>query len=207
MGFNDEYSPTCATDCDDQLLAPVGNTHCPTDATVELAQINVLHFDEKDTSTPGSPKNPILTYTAGGDNSTVITTWRGTHDNTTASKIRTYVGTGEKPEPNETEVELHKGIKYTIGSRHVLVYTINVIDAATYTALRTMQGCKGQYHIWYATDTYLYGADKGILVDVEKVVFPKSGGRTDISKCIVTLAWNAKTDPIRDVLPYDVVTA
>jgi len=205
MAYNDLYTPSCATDCSAQLLAAVGDTNCANDATVELAEINIIHLDEKDPLVPGSPITPIAGYVAAADNETVILAWRALHDNTVASKVRTYVGIGEKPEPNETQVTLHKGKQFSIGIRHILTYTINVIDADTYDALRTLQACKGEYHLWFATDTYLYGGDNGIIADIEKVTFPKTGGRTDNSKCIITLGWTAKADPIRDTLPYDVV--
>lgn len=205
MGFNDEYTPSGAVDCSAQLLAAVGDTSCPSDLTIELAEINVLHLDEKDETTPGSPKNPILTYTEGGDNEAVILTWRATHDNTVASKVRTFVGTGEKPEPTTTTITLHKGVNFDLVTRHTLVYTINIMDDPTYLALRTLQANKGQYHMWNCTDTYLHGGDKGVIVDVEKVVFPKTGGRGENTKCIITMGWNAKAEPLRDVLPYEVL--
>jgi hypothetical protein len=204
MAYNDEYTPSCATDCTDQLLAAVGDTGCASDLTVEMAEINFIHLDEKDPTTPGSPKTPIAGYSLDADNATVILTWRALHDNATASKIRSLVGIGEKPEPNESAITLHKGITYSIGTRHVMTYTINVINDASYKFLRTLQACKGQYHLWFGTDTYLYGADKGIIADIEKIVFPKTGGRTDNSKCIITFGWNAKSDPVRDALPYEV---
>lgn len=205
MQFNDLYTPSCATDCDDQALAATGNTHCPSANSLELAEINILHLAQKDSATPGSPIAPIASYAVDGDNETAILAWRAAHDNTTANAVRTYVGTGEKPEGSSTDITLHKGIVFSLENRHQLVYTISIIDQATYKALRTLQACKGKFHAWFCTDSYIYGADKGIIVDVEKVVFPKTGGRGDVGKCIITLGWSAKADPIRDPLPYEVV--
>lgn len=200
MGYgNDLYAPSCGTTCAATLLASVGNTDCASEATVELAEINELYLDEP-SATAGIPKNPITGWTLADaeKNATELTTWKGLHDNTTASKVRSFYGIGEKPEPQETEVNLHKGKKVSIGTRHMLNFTVNVIDDTTYLALRTLQGCKGTYHLWYATDKNLYGGLNGIQVSVEKVVFVMSGGRGDITKAVITLGWNALTDPVRD---------
>lgn len=198
---NDEYTPTCAASCSDQTLAAAGETNCANSINLELAEINELYLDEK-SATFGTPKNPILTYTPWSDNAAVLTTWKAAHDQTSAAKVRTYYGTGEKPEPNETTLTLHRGKIASIGTRHTLVYTINIIDDDTYQALLKLQACKGTFHMWYATDTYLYGADKGIIADVEKVVITKTGGRGDNSKAIITLGWNAYSDPVRDLKPW-----
>jgi hypothetical protein len=198
---NDEYTPTGAANCDDQLLSAVGNTDCANEGTLELAEINILHLDEK-SATYGTPKNPITGWTLGGSNETPITTWRATHSNSVASKVRTYYGTGEKPEPTETTITLRKNKVISLGTKHMLNYTIQVMDNDTYDALRALQANKGQFHTWFCTDSYLYGGDNGIICDVEKVTFTKSGGRGDVSKCVLTLSWSAKADPVRDALPY-----
>ena len=201
MGYgNDLYAPSCGTTCAATLLAAVGNTDCASESTVELAEINELYLDEPSGTTANVPKNPITGWTLADaeKNATELTTWKGTHHLSTASKVRPFYGIGEKPEPTETEVPLHKGKKVSIGTRHSLNFTINVIDDTTYLALRTLQGCKGTYHAWFATDIYLYGGLNGIVCDIEKVVFVKSGGRADIAKAVITLGWNALTDPVRD---------
>ena len=203
--YNNTYSPSCATDCDDQLLAEVGNTNCPSSATLEIAEINILHLDERDGATAGSPKTPIAAVDPLTITEAEILTWRGLHDNVTASKVRTLVGVGEKPEGSSTEVELHKGIKHTLENREQLVYTISIIDDATYLALRTLQACKGKYHAWFATDSFLYGGQNGMIVDVEKVSFTKTGGRSSVSTCTITLGWSADAEPVRNPLPYEVV--
>jgi hypothetical protein len=198
---NDEYTPSGAANCEDQLLSAVGNTDCANEGTLELAEINILHLDEK-SAVYGEPKNPITGWTLGADNETEILTWRTGHSNTTASKVRTYYGTGEKPEPTETTITLRKNKVISLGTKHMLNYTIQVMDNDTYDALRALQANKGQFHAWFCTDSYLYGGDNGIICDVEKVVFTKAGGRGDVSKCIISLSWSAKADPVRDALPY-----
>lgn len=200
---NDEFSPTCAASCAAETLAAVGNTDCVTDLSLELAEINELYLDTQ-SATFGTPTNPITSWTLddADDNETELLAWYAAKDNTTSSKVRFYYGRGEKPEPTETTLTLRKNKTVSIGTRHTLVYTIDVIDKATYKALRQLQACKGQFHAWFATDTYFYGGENGIIVDVEKVVFPKTGGRGSNSTCIITLSWSAKADPVRDVKPW-----
>lgn len=194
---NDLYTPSCAASCSDQTLAAFGDTDCANEENLELSEINELYLDEKST-TAFEPKNPVTGYVADADNATVLTTWRAAYDNTTSAKVRLLHGVGEKPEPQETIITLHRGKSSSIGTRHTLAYTVNIIDDTTYNALRKLQACKGQYHAWFSTDTYFYGGKNGTLVDVEKVVFPKTGGRGENAKCIITVGWNAKADPIRD---------
>lgn len=204
---NDTYTPTCTTDCDSQLLATVGNTTCPSPTSVELAEINILHLDERDLTSPGDPKNPITGYAEDADNEAAILTWRGLHDNAVASKVRTLVGTGEKPEKTASTVTLHRGITYEPGNpRRTLVYTISIYDDATNKFLRTLEACKGTYHAWFANDTYLRGGINGTIVDVEKCVHVMTGGTGDVGKWVLTLGWNAGAEPLRDPLPYDVTT-
>lgn len=196
---NDEYAPTCATECSDNLLAPVGDTDCPNFENLELSEINELFLDEK-SAVFGIPKNPVATYTAWGDNAAALATWYAGVDNDTASNLRLYHGIGEKPEPTESTVTLHKGKTATAGKpRHVMTFTINLIDNVTYKALLKLQACKGTYHGWFGTDTYIYGGDNGIILDVEKVTFPKTGGRGDNAKAIITVSWSAISDPVRDL--------
>lgn len=194
---NDQYTPTCATNCAANLLSAFGNTDCANEDNVELAEINELYLDEVST-TLGVPKNPITGWAQDTDNAAALSTWRAAADNTTASKVRFIYGIGEKPEPQETQVTLHKGKLLSLGTKNSLVFTINIIDSATYNALRKLQACKGTYHMWFATDSFFYGGLNGIIGDVEKVVFVKSGGRGSNSTCVITLGWSAKADPVRD---------
>lgn len=194
---NDQYTPSCATNCSDNLLAAVGNTDCANEFNIEIAEINELYLDEKST-TFGVPKNPITGWVQDTDNATVLTTWRAAVSNTVASKVRFLFGIGSKPEPAETQITLHKGKLVSLGTKNSLLYTINIIDDATYNFLRKLQACKGTYHGWYATDTYFYGGLNGIILDVEKVVFVKDGGRGSNSTCVITFGWSAKADPVRD---------
>lgn len=194
---NDLYTPSCAASCSSQTLDAVGDTDCANEENVELSEVNEIFLDEKST-TAFEPKNPVGTYTAGADNSASLTTWVGAVDNSTSAKVRRIYGVGEKPEPASTQLTFHRGKLYNIGTRHQLVFTVNIIDQDTYDFGRKLQACGGQYHLWYSTDSYFYGGDNGIIADIEKVVFPKTGGRGENAKLIITLGWNAKADPIRD---------
>lgn len=198
---NDEYAPTCAASCSAETLAAVGDTDCISDLSLELSEINELFLDTK-SATFGTPTNPVGTYTPWTDNETALLTWFAARSNSTAAKVRLFYGRGEKPEPTETTVTLRKNKTHSLGTRHTLVYTIDVIDQTTYQALLKLQACKGQFHAWFSTDTFFYGGDNGIIVDIEKVVFPKTGGRGENAKCIITLSWSGKSDPVRDEKPW-----
>lgn len=198
---NDEYAPICAASCSSETLAAVGDTDCISGDSLELSEINELYLDTK-SATFGTPTNPVASYTPWSDNESDILTWFAGKSNSTANKVRFYYGRGEKPEPTETTITLRKNKVYSLGTRHTLVYTIDVIDQTTYQALLKLQACKGQFHAWFATDTFFYGGDNGIIVDIEKVVFPKTGGRGENAKCIITLSWSAKADPVRDPKPW-----
>jgi hypothetical protein len=194
---NDQYTPTCATDCSLNTLGAFGNTDCANENNIELAEINELYLDEAST-TLGVPKNPITGWVQDTDNAAALTTWRGLVNNATAAKTRLLFGIGEKPEPQETTITLHKAKLVSLCTKNSFVYTINIIDDDTYNALRKLQACKGTYHMWFATDTYFYGGLNGVRADVEKVAFVKSGGRGSNSTCVITLGWSAKADPVRD---------
>lgn len=194
---NDLYTPSCATACSSNLLASVGDTDCANEDNIELSEINEVFFDEKST-TAFEPKNPVATYTEGSDNSAGLLTWITATDNTTASKVRRINGVGEKPQPETSSITLHRGKIYSTGTRHRMTLTINIIDQTTYNWGRKLQACRGQYHIWYSTDSYFYGGDNGIIADVENVYFPKTGGRGENAKLVIELAWSAKADPVRD---------
>ena len=198
---NDEYTPSCAASCSTETLNAVGDTDCISDNSIELSEINELYLDTK-SATFGVPTNPVATYTPWADNEASLLTWFAAIDNTTASKVRLILGRGEKPEPTETTLTLRKNKTVTLGTRHTLVYTIDAIDNTTYQFLQKLQACKGQFHAWFSTDTFFYGGDNGIIVDVEKVVMPKTGGRGENAKGIITLGWSAKADPVRDVKPW-----
>ncbi|MFZ1786710.1 MAG: hypothetical protein WAT92_00300 [Saprospiraceae bacterium] len=198
---NDEYNPTCGVSCSAETLLAVGETDCVSENSLELSEINELFLDTK-SATFGTPTNPVASYTIWTDNESDLLTWYAAKSNVTAAKVRFYYGRGEKPEPTETTLTLRKNKIVSIGTRHTLVYTIDIIDQTTYQALRQLQACKGQFHAWFSTDTYFYGGDNGVIVDVEKVVFPKTGGRGENAKCIITLSWSAKADPVRDIKPW-----
>jgi hypothetical protein len=198
---NDEYTPSCAASCAAETLASVGETDCITENALELSEINELYLDTK-SATFGTPTNPVLTYTPWTDNEAVLLTWFAAKSNSTAAKVRFLYGRGEKPEPTETTLTLRKNKTVSLGTRHTLVYTIDVIDDITYQFLMKLQACKGQFHAWFSTDTYFYGGDNGIIVDIEKVVMPKTGGRGENAKGIITLSWSAKSDPVRDAKPW-----
>lgn len=194
---NDNYTPSSATSCSAETLAAIGATDCANSSNLELAEINEFYLSEKGAN-EGEAANRITTYTAWGSNAAAIATWRGLVDNTGNGGLRLIYGRGEKPEPEETTITLRKNKQVTLGTRHRMVYTVDVIDNSTYQFLMKLQAWKGAYHAWYCTDSYLYGGQDGIIADVEKVTFDFSGGRGENTKARITISWSAKADPVRD---------
>lgn len=200
---NDEFTPTCAASCAAATLAAVGDTDCPNEFSLELSEINELYLDTQ-SATFGTPTNPVTGYTVddADHNETEYLTWYAAKSNSTSNKVRFLYGRGEKPEPTESTITLRKNKQYSLGTRHVLVFTVDISDDTTYKFLRTLQACKGKFHAWFATDTYIYGGENGIIVDVEKVVRPLTGGRAENAKWILTLSWDMKAEPLRDRKPW-----
>lgn len=194
---NNEYTPTCAASCGLETLVNVGDTDCANELSLELAEISELFINER-TATYGEPEKPITGWVENADNAAVITTWYGAKSNSGTKTVKFLYGLGEKGEPTETTITLHKGKTSSVGTRHQITFTINLIDATTYSFLRKLQSCRGIYHVWFATDVYLYGGKNGIIADIEKVVFLKTGGRGDNAKAVITIGWNATADPVRD---------
>lgn len=195
------YIPSCATDCGDETLIAVGNTSCPNSTNVELAEINELYLCEK-SATVGVPTNPVLTYTAWGDNEAVLLTWKAAVDNTTAGSVRYLEGRGEIPQPSQTAITLGKGKIVNIGAKWVLQYTIDVVDFVTEQFMRKLMACKGEYHFWFSTDTRFYGGDNGTIGNIDNVYPTFSGGRGDSKKWIIEIGVNAEVTPVSDPKPW-----
>jgi hypothetical protein len=191
------YTPTCAASCSAEVLAAIGATDCANSSNLEIAEINELYLSDP-SGTVGQATSRMATYTPFGSNSDAIATWRALVNATTAGALRLVYGRGEKPEPEEVQITLRKGKTVSIGTTHRMVYTIDVIDQATYQFLLKLQACKGKFHAWYATDTYLYGGQDGVIADIEKVTFDFSGGRGENVKARITLSWNWANEPERD---------
>lgn len=191
------YTPTCAASCSAEVLAAVGSTDCANLTNIELAEINEVYLSDP-SNTAGQAENRLASYTAFGSNASAIATWRALVDNSTAGALRLVYGRGEKPEPEETLLTLRKNTQVSIGTIHRFVYTIDIIDQTTYQFLLKLQACRGKFHMWYATDTYLYGGQDGIIANVEKVTFDYSGGRGENVKARITFSWSHPNDPERD---------
>lgn len=202
MSKNNLYDPTGAANCTLELLLAVGDTVNP--CSVESGEIVELYIDEPHASTVDEPKNPMpATYTAWGTNTADLNTWKATVDNTTASKLRFFNGTGEKPEPEVNEVTLAGGVKTTIGVPvHVLTFTIDRMDNTTYQALRKFQKFQSSYHFWYSTADYIYGGKYGMKGEIVKVLFSYAGGGSEPSKATITINFKAWCEPVRDAKPW-----
>jgi hypothetical protein len=192
-----QYIPTCATNCGDEVLKAVGATDCANLANVEVAEISELYLSNT-SATVGEAVNRLATYTAFGDNAAALTTWKAAQNNATAGALRYVEGIGEKPEPEETTITLAKGKQINIGTKHRMTYRIDVVDKTTHEFLLHLQGCKGTYHAWFATDTYIYGGQDGMLINIEKVTSNYSGGRGSNAFWTITFSWSNPVDPLRD---------
>lgn len=198
------YKPTCAADCSTNTL-PVFGSVCIGEAAVEMGEIQDLFLDDE-SATAGIPKNPITGWvstnlaTDDTDNETVILTWKAAVSNTTSAKVRHLEGTGDKPEPTGTDIELPKNKIITINKKQVINISTNVMNAARYEAFRALQ-CGGEKYIWYATDKGFYGGLNGIKANIDKAYFVL-GGKGQPKTFNMVLSWTESIDPPRDAKPF-----
>lgn len=200
----DYYKPTCAADCATATL-PVFGSVCIGEAAVEIGEIQDIFFDDESV-TVGVPKNPITGWvstnlaTDDTDNEAAILTWKGLHSNTTAAKVRSIEGTGDKGEPAGTDIELPKNKVVTVNKKQVINFSTNVFNAARYEAYRGLQ-CLGEKYIWFATDKGFYGGINGIKANIEKAFFT-FGGKGQAKTFNLVISWTDSIDPPRDNKPF-----
>lgn len=198
---NNQYDPTGNANCSLETLISMGNTIAG--CSVEPAEIRELYLDEPASAGSDTCKNPITPYTAWADNEAALLSFKAAVDNSLTGKVKFLNGTGEKPEPEQSEATLAGNVKVKLGvPLHNLKFNIDRIDQTTYQFLRKLQKFGGTYFIRYATEKYLYGGDNGIEGEVLSVTFTYGGGGSDPTKATLVIQFKAYCEPVRDLRPW-----
>lgn len=174
------FKPSCAADCTTDTL-PVFGDVCAGAATVEMGEITDIILDDIDSGS--TPANPITGWVSTGlaandaVNSSAITSWFASIDNTTAGGLKWFEGTGDKSEPAGTTIDLPKNKTIEINPKQVIKFATPVMNNQRYEAFRKLQ-CKGEKILWFATDSHLYGGINGMKINILKAYFTFPGKNT-----------------------------
>jgi hypothetical protein len=130
----------------------------------------------------------------------------GSVDNTVTdnSKAKHFVVIGELPASEKTVTPYPKLKEKT--TNRVFTPSLRVLNLSdgNYATLQKMQGGWTGFTFYYADLAgYVYGKQGGISPKFLDVDLPKGGGNTDVNVGIITLKFDASTDPQRRINPLD----
>ena len=132
----------------------------------------------------------------------VITEWTARLDDTgvDADDIRTLIGIGELPEPEQTEVTI-SGDRTIVGYKtYNLTFEVDETNDTNYELMLQTQ-CNLTYKIWLEmSDGMLYGGNTGIELTL-RGVHPLVKGREEVQKIIFKGKWKSMNDPLRCLSP------
>ena len=177
------YLPTCPTDCTGSVQAVSFNECAPETHWGEISKVYLAPADLADFA-----------------DVTSLAEWTGKLADTGDDKIRTLIGIGEKPEPEQTEVPISGDRVVTGYKKFVVNFEVDETNETNYNFL-AMSECGGKYKIWYETsDGILYGGNAGLEVSIKaNEIIPKE--RTAIVKHVYKISWQSKQHPYRCTSP------
>lgn len=126
-------------------------------------------------------------------------------DNTLADNTKSHwlVGEGGVDVPEKTVVPVAKNKDITKKRTYTLTMEFKNMSLLMYEHLRAMQCGSLNFTFWYGDVAgFLYGKTGGISPTFVDVDFPKDNTREGINRAIVTLRWEAKSDPERKLNPF-----
>lgn len=186
---------TCPDDCADSFLLPAttADQNC-TDFVQGLSQICDIWIipEEADDIFANFATTP--TYVSASVDNTVA-------DN---SKAKHLVVIGELPAAEKTITDYPKLKQKTTNRTYTPSLRVLNLDALNYALLQKMQ-CGWTGFTFYYADLagFVYGVQGGISPRFLDVDFPKGGGNTDVNQAIITLKFDASSDPYRRINPLD----
>lgn len=191
---------SCPEDCNTELLLPAldADQNCTTIAALE-SQLTDVWFKPA-----AAADSPFTGWGTGVISATDPTATPTSIDNTVTdnSKVKWLVVEGELPAADKTVQELPK-FKDKVSKRtYTATLTVKNLSDAQYAFGVALQCGDTDFTFWYATLNHVYGTEAGIVPKSVDVDFPKGGGREDIETMIITLVWEANTDPERRANPY-----
>lgn len=191
---------TCPEDCDAELLLPAldAEQNCTGFNTFE-SQITDIWFKPNAASV-----NPFTGWGTGIISATDPTVTAAAIDNTVADNtaIKWLVVEGGVPASDKTIQELPKFKDRVSRRTYTATLTVKNLTDAQYNYGVALQCGDTNFTFWYATLNHVYGLEGGIVPRSIDVDFPKGEGRDDIETMVITLVWDANTDPERRANPY-----
>jgi hypothetical protein len=177
--------PTCPTDCSGSLGAVSFNECAPEIHYGEIAKLYVARADAADFTSP----DLIAEWT---------TRLSDTED--TVDKIRTFIGMGEMPAPEKTELTISGNRTIYSPKTFNVLFEVDETNDTNYEWLLESE-CNLKRKFWFETsDGMLYGGKTGIEgVFNTDAPIPKS--RKDIAKFMMSVKWESKNHPLRTISP------
>lgn len=177
--------PTCPTDCAG-ILEAVGFSDCAPE--LHYGEISKLYV-AKSTAADFSAVDIITEWTA-----------RLSDTSTDVDAIRTFIGIGELPVPEKTEILISGDRTIYPPKKFSLNFEVDETGDLNYSFLLASE-CNLKFKFWFETsDGMLYGGNTGIeaIISMDAPI-PKS--REEIAKFMMTMKWKSKNSPLRCTSP------
>ena len=177
------YLPPCPTDCTGSVQSVSFNECAPETHYGEISKVYLGPSDLADFA-----------------DVTSLAEWVGKLADTGDDMIRTLIGMGDKPEPEQTETPI-SGDRIVFGYKKFLFnFDVDETNETNYNFM-AMAECGGKFKVWYETsDGILYGGNAGLEVSVKvNEIIPRE--RTGVVKHIYRFSWQSKQHPYRCVSP------
>lgn len=177
--------PVCPTDCSGSLEDVSFNECAPEIHYGEIAKLYVARADAADFAAVD-----------------VVTEWTARLFDTGMDPdyIRTFIGIGELPEPEQTEQTI-SGDRVIIGYKTFnLLFDVEETNDTNYEFLLATE-CNLKFKFWFETkDGMLYGGNTGIEAII-KMNQPIPKGGEEIVKILLSAKWKSKNHPLRCLSP------
>ena len=177
--------PTCPTDCAGSLGAVSFNECAPEVHYGEISKLYVARSDAADFTNP----DLLAEWTARLSDTAVD-----------GDSIRTFIGIGELPVPEKTELPLSGNRIIYSPKTFNLLFEVDETNDTNYEFLLNTE-CNLKFKFWYETsDGMLYGGLTGIEgVFGMDAPIPKS--REEFAKFMLSVKWKSANSPLRTISP------
>ena len=177
--------PVCPTDCAGSLGAVAFDECAPVIHYGEISKLYVARADAADLTSP----DLIAEWTARLSDTAVD-----------VDSIRTFIGIGELPVPEKTELPISGNRTIYSPKTFNLLFEVDETNDTNYEWLLESE-CNLKRKFWYETsDGMLYGGKTGIE-GIFGVDAPIPKGREEIAKFMMSVKWKSKHSPLRNLSP------
>lgn len=177
------------------------NPVCPTGCGSMLPEVS---FDNCNPRVSFGEIEAIFLGVATADPFSDLAPWTGLANWTTAlalavsetSAIRQFDVSADLPAAAAEEIVMSKGRKVYSPATHTINVDIDDLSAENYEFARTTS-CNLQFRVWFATKTWMFGGNDGILamVNLRPVI---ERGMKSLNKLTGTITWEAQFSPERE---------